>query len=95
MRLMDGPGKGLSEAKPDAALGPVDRSKAGKRQHEQAKVDQHVTGFMMKDADAVWKAASTSKNGPLSTQAIPTPAGPALPIHNKGKAGNGDTVNSS
>jgi len=82
----------LSEAKPNAAAGAVDASRAGVKQHEQAKVDQHVTGFMIGDSDAVWKAAEASKNGAISTQTIPTPAAGSLPIHNTGKAGNGDTV---
>ena len=82
----------LSEAKPNAAAGAVDASRAGVKQHEQAKVDQHVTGFMIGDSDAVWKAAEASKNGAISTQPIPTPAAGSLPIHNQGKAGNGDTV---
>ena len=85
----------LSEAKPNAALGAVDNTKAGVAQHEQAKVDQHVTGFMIGDSDAVWKAAEASKNKPIATTPIATPPGPSLPLHNPGKAGNGDTVTSS
>ena len=92
MRLRGAPVP-LSEAKPNAG-GAVDSSGMGKATHEQAKVDQKVTGFMIADSDAVWKAASASKNKPISTQAIPTPNGPSLPIHNTGKAGNGDRVQS-
>ena len=47
---------------------------------------------MIDDSDKVWDKASKSKNKPISTQPIPTPPGPPLPIHNKGKAGNGDTI---
>merc|ERR1711974_267980 len=47
---------------------------------------------MAKLSDGVWAAAKVSKNGPLPTQPIPTAAGPSLPIHNKNKAGNGDSV---
>merc|ERR1711865_35959 len=85
-------GPATSEATPSAAAGPVDSSGAGKKQHAQAIIDQKVTGFHAADSAAVWKAASASKNGPISTQPIPTPAAGSLPIHNKGKAGNGDTI---
>mgnify|MGYP001626603777 CR=1 FL=1 len=81
-----------SEARPSAAAGPVDSSKAGKKQHEQALKDQKVVGFHIADSNAVWDRASKSKNGPISTQPIPTPAGPSIPLHNKNKAGNGDRV---
>merc|ERR1719476_70901 len=64
----------------------------GQKTHAQAIIDQAVTGHMRTLSDGVWAAASKSKNGPISTQPIPTPAGPSLPIHNKGKAGNGDAV---
>ena len=85
----------LSEAKPNAAAGAVDSSRAGVKQHEQAKVDQHVAGFHITDSDAVWAAADARKNGPISTTPIPTPAGPSVPLQNPGKAGNGDNVTSS
>ena len=81
-----------SEARPSAANGPVDSSGPGKKQHAQALKDQKVVGFHIKDSDAVWAKAKVSKNGPISAQPIPTPAGPSIPLHNKGKAGNGDRV---
>ena len=89
---LEGAPVATSEAHPNAAAGPVDSSGAGKKQHAQAIIDQKVTGFHAADSAAVWKAASASKNGPISTQPIPTPPGPSIPLANRGKAGNGDTV---
>ena len=47
---------------------------------------------MIGDSDKVWAAAKTSVNGPIATTAIPTPASGSIPLHNPGKAGNGDNV---
>merc|ERR1719473_437898 len=92
IRIEGAPAAATSEATPSAAAGPVDSSGAGKKQHAQAIIDQKTVGFHKTDSDAVWAAASKSKNGPLPTQPIPTPAAGSLPLHNKNKAGNGDTV---
>merc|ERR1711934_1287409 len=83
----------LSSSPPPPALSsPVPHQLLPKKPHSQAIIDQKVTGFHRADSDAVWAAASKSKNGPLPTTPIPTPAAGSLPLHNINKAGNGDTV---
>ena len=81
-----------SEATPNAAAGPVDKTAKGMKMHKQAIGDQATVAHMKTLSDTVAKKAAKSKNKPISTQPIPTPAGPSLPIHNKNKAGNGDTI---
>ena len=75
-----------------AGSGAPDKTRSGIATWDQAKLDLKKVGYMMEHSDKVWAAAKVSKNKPISTQPIPTPPGPVLPIHNKNKAGNGDTI---